>query len=126
MGERKASTMDFLAALKEEKKLCSKQIAKTIQTEFPAFERSYIDGCENPDESGITLTKEAAFLVLNTYAPELVPKPAKRDTHRLHRRLHCRVDEKTYWKIMTAINKAGYDTVQDWLDAIIQKEIADK
>lgn len=118
--------MDFLTLLKDEKNLNNRQIAKTIKTEFPAFKRPYIDGCEHSDESGITLTKEAAFLVLNTYAPELVPKPAKKDTHRLHRRLQCRVDEKTYWKIMTAVEKAGYDTVQDWLDAVIRRELEDK
>ena len=136
---------DFLRELRTSKEIPGKEIVKVIKSRFPGYDKMLQSKCENPAKYGVGLVPEAMSLIIETFAPELLtvsaeapdeetvaedkPRAAPKrrgDTHRLKRRLHCRLEEEDYDALMEYIHDEGFDTVQAWLTYMVRKVLKER
>lgn len=134
-----AEHKDFLRELRTSKEIPGKEIVKVVKARFPGYDKMLQSKCENPAKYGVGLVPEAMQLIIETFAPELLTvsaeapdeetvvedKPSaapkrRGDTHRLKRRLHCRLEEADYDALMEYIHEKGFDTVQAWLTYVVR------
>lgn len=140
-----AEHKDFLRELRTSKEIPGKEIVKVIKSRFPGYDKMLQSKCENPAKYGVGLVPEAMSLIIETFAPELLnvsaeapdeetvvedkPRAAPKrrgDTHRLKRRLHCRLEEEDYDALMEYIHDEGFDTVQAWLTYMVRKVLKER
>lgn len=115
----------LLKEIRESGCIVQKDIVTLIKSEYPGYDKALNSKCENPERYGVGLTPGAMQLVIENYAPGLLhseTKPAKRrDNHRLTRRIHCRLTDEDYDRLMEHIHGEGFDTVQAWLTYTVRR-----
>lgn len=134
-----AEHKNLLRDLRTSKEIPAKEIVQVIKSRYPGYDKMLQSKCENPVKYGVGLTAEAMQLIIEAFAPELltvsadVPDeeiivedkpcaaPKRSDTHRLKRRLHCRLEDEDYEALKKYIHEEGFDTVQAWLTYVVRK-----
>lgn len=104
--------------------LAARDMAETVQALYPRFDRYLLSKCEASDQYGVELRRDALRHLYMRFAPEAWKKRRSRDRHLRKRSIRCRLDESTYQALLTIIHKAGFSTVQDWLESQINVFVA--
>lgn len=109
-----------LTALRADKKLSGKEMAEVVQESYPKFDKTLLSKCENGDAYGIDLRKNAMEALYKRFDPEgLARRQRKKDGHRLTCRISCRLENEDYEKLKLLTARAGYRTMQGWLNAMV-------
>lgn len=104
--------------------IAARDMAETVQALYPRFDRYLLSKCEASDQYGVELRRDALRQLYMRFAPEAWKKRRSRDRHLRKRSIRCRLNESTYQALLTIIHKAGFSTVQDWLESQINVFVA--
>ena len=98
--------------------LSAPEMAETVKTIYPKFDRYLLSKCEASEVYGIEMVKGAKNVLYQRYAPE---KLRKKDTRKCPHRMQCRLDDATYKAFMKKSREAGFLTTNDCLVFLIRR-----
>lgn len=109
-----------------------KAMVAVVQRRYPRFDRTLLSKCENGDQYGIDLKRDALADVRREFVSEAVataqdeekePRMKKytQDGHRLQKRIYCRLEDSEYAELQRNIKSDGYVTMQDWITAVVKR-----
>lgn len=105
-----------LQTLRLSHQIPAKEMAETVQTIYPRFDRYLLSKCETPSVYGVQIKHDALKALFLKYDPEAWEKRKRRtDGHKNPFRISCRMDEITFKRLMSQIHQDGFKTVQDWI-----------
>ncbi len=105
---------------REEHGISQRDAVNVIREQYPGMDKHLLSKVENPEKYGVRLVNGAEQALEDAFATTAV-KPRKPDKRRKPKRVQCRMSERLYNRLQQALNKAGYDTMQDGLEAIINE-----
>lgn len=110
--------MLLVKQFREERDVSQIAAANVIKEIHPGMDKHLLSKVENPDKYGIRLTNSAERALEDAF-PTTVIKARRADRHRNKKKVQCRMSERLYERLQRALNKAGYNTMQDGLEFII-------
>lgn len=105
---------------REQHGISQRDAVNVIREQFAGFDKYLLSKVENPDKYGVRLVNSAEQALVDAYSTTAI-NARKPDKRRKPKRVQCRMSEKLYNRLQQALNKAGYDTMQDGLEAIINE-----
>ncbi len=111
--------MDFdLKKIRISKNIPAKDMVEIVKAIYPRYDKTLQSKCENGNDYGVCLRKDAEKAICRAFAPEL---QKKKDGHRLTCRISCRLETADYETLMQNIAADGYITTQDWLSDMVKR-----
>lgn len=105
-----------LQSLRLAHQIPARDMAETVQTLYPRFDRYLLSKCEASEVYGVQLKHDALKALYLKYDPEAwVLRLRKTDGHKNQFRIYCRMDQATYNRLISQIRQDGFKTVQDWM-----------
>lgn len=105
-----------LQTLRLSHKIPARDMAETVQTLYPRFDRYLLSKCESSEVYGVEIKKDALKALYLKYDPAAWAKRIRKSGgHKNNSRIYCRMDEDTYKRLIAKIRADGYKTVQDWV-----------
>ena len=109
-----------LKDLRTAKNIPAKEMVEVVRGIYPKYDKTIQSKCENSKLYGVELKRDAMKALIDKFAPEY-NRIRKSDGHKLKCRIHCRLEDLEYEKLMRNIRADGYTTVQDWLTAVVKR-----
>ena len=101
-----------------------KEIALVVRDSFPSFNRQLLTQCQSPEKYGVIIHPEGLRLICAAYGLEVAvtdaeetaaSKPKKKPNRKLGRKLTFRMTASDFEKLVSRVDKDGFDSVQAWL-----------
>ena len=108
--------------LRLSRNLSAPEMAETVKTIYPKFDRYLLSKCEASEVYGIEMVKGAKNVLYQRYAPE---KLRKKDTRKCPHRMQCRLDDATYKAFMKKSREDGFLTTNDCLVFLIRRYLGE-
>lgn len=112
--------MLLVKQFREERGISQPEAARAIRDFYPGMDKPLLSKVENPDKYGIRLVNGAEQALIDAFATTAV-NVRKPDKRRKPKRIQCRMSQAQYERLQRALNAAGYDTMQDGIEAIINE-----
>lgn len=93
---------------------------RVIREIHPGMDKHLLSKVENPDRYGVRLTNSAEQALEDAFTTTAC-KPRKPEARRKPMRIQCRMSKAQYERLQQALNRAGYDTIQRGIEAIISE-----
>lgn len=110
--------MLLVKQFREERNISQEQAARVLRENYPGMDKHLLSKVENPDRYGIRLTNGAEQALEDAFATTAV-KARKPEKRRKPIKIQCRLTKGRFERLQRALNAAGYDTMQDGLEFII-------
>ena len=110
--------MLLVKQFREERGISQIAAANAIREYYPGMDKHLLSKVENPDKYGIRLTNGAEQALEDAFATTAV-KARKPEKRRKPIKIQCRLTKGRFERLQRALNAAGYDTMQDGLEFII-------
>lgn len=117
-----------LRELRISQQLPAKSIVEVVRQLYPKYDKTLQSKCERSGEYGVELRQDAMDALCLEFAPEQLQAPKqKRDSgHLLKCRISCRLPDDDYQALKHHLKTDGYQTMQDWLKAVVTAYLHDK
>lgn len=117
-----------LRELRLNRQLPAKDMVAVVQEIYPKFDKTVLSKCEHGEEYGVTIKPDALDALLSKFTPEqqAACKRRKSDKHRLTCRISGRLENVDHEALQRHTKDDGYDTIQDWLTAVVRAYIKQK
>ena len=105
---------------REQHGISQRDAVNVIREQYPGMDKHLLSKVENPEKYGVRLVNGAEQVLEDAFATTAL-KPRKPDKRRKPMRVSCRMSKTLYERLQRALNKAGYDTMQAGISAIIEE-----
>lgn len=117
-----------LRALRINAGVSAREMVEVVQTLYPKYDKTLQSKCENGEEYGVELKRDAMQALMDRFAQSSgsATSSARKDGHRYQCRLYCRLPDEQYGLLQRYIREEGYTTMQDWLSNMIDRFIEER
>ncbi len=119
---------DDLRELRLRCQLPAKEMVAVVQKLYPKYDKTMQSKCERGSEYGVDLRPDAMEALYRHFDPAALEARSRKkgSGHRLTCRISCRLEDKDYRALQQHIQADGYQTMQDWITAMVRRYIQGK
>lgn len=98
--------------------MTSHEIVLEVRQVYPKFSKAALSLGRRPLETGVCFTTRAAEIIDHAEG-RTTPCETTKENRRKSVKFMCRLSPADAWRVKHAIKKHGFESVQEWLEAMI-------